>query len=140
LKLLSKEIADMTIAARGDTVQYDRTGNGIPGPASMVVAVDRSGYPIGEAPLGAGTDRSGSITLGGTAQVLAAANTARIALVGQNIDPSEDMWINEVGGNAQANTVSSTLVPAKATFSVDTNRAISIVAATTGHKWTAVEV
>lgn len=90
--------------------------------------------------LGAGTDRSGSITTGGTAQVMAASNTNRIALVGQNIDAAEDMWINEVGGTATANTIGSTLVPAKATFSVDTNRAISVVAATTGHKWTAVEL
>jgi hypothetical protein len=129
----------MTIGASGDTVGYD-AGNGRYQTAALVVSVDRSGNPTGAAPLGAGTDRSGSITLGGTAQVLAAANTSRLTLVGQNIDPAEDMWINEVGGTATANTAGSTLVPAKATFSIDTTRAISIVAATTGHKFTAVEL
>jgi hypothetical protein len=108
--------------------------------SGALIAKNSDDTAIGAAPLGAGTDRSGSITAGGTAQVLAAANTARVALVGQNIDPSEDMWINEVGGTALANAAGSTLVPAKATFSIDTNRAISVVAATTGHKWTAVEL
>jgi hypothetical protein len=37
--------------------------------------------------------------------VLAAANTSRISLTGQNIDATEDMWINEIGGTATANTV-----------------------------------
>ena len=105
-----------------------------------LAVANADGTTVGSGPLSAGTDRSGSITVGGTAQVLAAANTSRIALVGQNIDPSEDMWLNEVGGNATANTAGSILVPAKATFSVDSNRAISIVAATTGHKFTAIEL
>lgn len=116
--------------------------------ANLVSVASENGSPVNTANplavtqgyLGTGTDRSSSITLGGTAQVLAAANTTRLALIGQNIDPSEDMWINEVGGTATANTAGSVLVPAKATFSIDTSRAISIVAATTGHKWTAVEL
>jgi hypothetical protein len=129
----------MTIAASGDTVLYD-LGNGRYRNADVVVSVDRNGNPIGTAPLASGTDRSGSITLGGTAQVLAAANTSRISLTGQNIDATEDMWINEIGGTAAASTVSSYVVPPRATFSIATNRAISIVAATTGHKFTATEI
>lgn len=89
-------------------------------------------------PLPAGTDRSGSITLGGTAQVLAAANTARRGLTGQNISTG-DLWINELGGTAAADTVGSYKVAAGATFTVQTNRAISIVGATTGQKFTATE-
>jgi len=129
----------MTIAASGDTVIYD-LGNGRYHTADVVVSVDRSGNAVGQTPLSAGTDRSGSITLGGTAQVLATANTVRVALTGQNIDASEDLWINEIGGAAAANTAGSYRVPANGYFSIDTNRAISVVAATTGHKWTAVEL
>jgi hypothetical protein len=62
------------------------------------------------------------------------------SLTGQNIDATEDMWINEIGGTAAASTVSSYVVPPRATFSIATNRAISIVAATTGHKFTATEI
>jgi len=132
----------MTIAAQNDSVVYI-PAHGVASQrkaADVVVSVNPDGTSVGSGPLSAGTDRSGSITVGGTAQVLAAANTSRVALVGQNIDPSEDMWLNEVGGNATANTAGSVLVPAKATFSVDSNRAISIVAATTGHKFTAIEL
>ena len=86
----------------------------------------------------AGTDRSGSITTGGTAQQLAASNTARRSLTGQNISTG-DLWINETGGTAAADTAGSFKIPAGATFSVSTNRAISIVGATTGQKFTATE-
>jgi hypothetical protein len=130
----------MTVTATNDSFTYKGTRGDESRSADVVGVRNPDGTTVGAAPLGAGTDRSSSITLGGTAQVLAAANTARVALVGQNIDPSEDMWLNEVGGTATANTAGSILVPAKATFSVDTNRAISIVAATTGHKFTAVEL
>jgi len=89
-------------------------------------------------PLPAGTDRSSSITLGGKAQDLAAANTARRGLTGQNISTG-DLWINEIGGTAAADTAGSYKVAAGATFTVQTNRAISIVGATTGQKFTATE-
>jgi hypothetical protein len=109
------------------------------GSAGQTIVSNADGTAVGAGALPAGTDRSGSITSGGVAQQLAAVNTTRISLVGQNIDPTEDMWINEIGGTAAANTAGSWLVPAKASFSIDTNRAVSVVAATTGHKWTAEE-
>jgi hypothetical protein len=85
------------------------------------------------------TNRSGSITLGGTAQVLAAANDFRRALTGQNIS-SGDLWINEIGGTAAADTAGSYKIPSGATFEVSTRRAISIIGATTGQKFTATEI
>lgn len=88
--------------------------------------------------LGFGTDRSSTIGTGGTAQALAAANAARTRLTGQNIS-SADLWINEGGGTAAADTVGSYRVPAGATFSVETTHAVSIVGATTGQKFTARE-
>jgi hypothetical protein len=90
--------------------------------------------------LPAGTNKSGSITTGGTAQTLAASNSARVALTGQNIDASADLWINETGGTAAANTAGSFKVAAGGTFSISTNQAISIVGATTGQKFSATEV
>lgn len=89
--------------------------------------------------LTAGTDRSGSITTGGTAQALAIANASRLALFGQNIS-AEDMWINEIGGTAAANTAGSYKIAAGNSFSISTNRAVSVVAATTGSKFTATEL
>lgn len=88
--------------------------------------------------LPAGTNRSGSITVGGTAQQLAAANAARVSLRGQNIGTS-DLWLNEIGGTAAIDGVGSYKVSAGGTFSVNTNRAVSIVGATTGQKFTATE-
>lgn len=89
--------------------------------------------------LPAGTDRSGSITTGGTAQQLAAANAARKSLVVQNISDA-DLWINEIGGTAAADTAGSWKVTAGSAFAVSTNRAISIIGATTGKKFTATEI
>ncbi len=89
--------------------------------------------------LPAGTDRSATITTGGTAQQLAAANASRKSLTVQNISDA-DMWINEIGGAAAVDTAGSWKVPAGSVFSVSTNRAVSIVAAATGKKFTATEV
>lgn len=47
------------------------------------------------------TNKSGTITLGGTAQTLAAANTSRHAFLLQN-QSSGDLWVNDVGGTAAA--------------------------------------
>lgn len=92
----------------------------------------------GSTVLPAGTDRSGSITLGGTAQSLAPANAARISLSGQNIS-SGDLWINEIGGTAAADTAGSFKVSSGSMFEIATNRAVSVVGATTGQKWSATE-
>lgn len=85
-----------------------------------------------------GTDRSGQIDSGSQAKQLAAANASRKTLTGQNIS-SGDLWINEVGGPASIDTAGSYRVPAGATFSVKTSRAVSIIGASTGQKWTATE-
>lgn len=89
--------------------------------------------------LPAGTDRSGSITAGGTAQQLAAANANRKSLTVQNISDA-DLWINEIGDSAAVDTAGSWKIPAGSAFSVSTNRAVSIISATTGKKFTATEI
>lgn len=85
-----------------------------------------------------GDNRGGSITTGGTAQVLAAANPMRQRIEGQNIS-AEDLWINDQGGTAAADTPGSWKVPAGETFYSDRSGAISIVGATTGSEFTAYE-
>lgn len=89
---------------------------------------------------GALTDRSGSITLGGTAQQLAAANATRRYFFVHNISTG-DLWIN-FGVTAVADQPSIKLA-AGASFVMEgsfvSNESISVVGATTGQKWTAKE-
>lgn len=109
-------------------------GDGLSSFAEIVATAE-----AGASSNGAGTSRSGTIATGGTAQVLAAANAARRFIKGQNIS-GYDLWINELGGTAAADTVDSFVVPPRATFRIDTTRAVSIVGAVTGQKFTALEV
>lgn len=109
--------------------------------ALAVALVDASGAAVsgGAAANSLAVSRSGSIASGGVAQQLAAANAARRFIKGQNIS-SGDLWVNELGGTAAAATEGSCVVPPRATFVIETPAAISIVGATTGQKFTAVEV
>lgn len=88
--------------------------------------------------LPAGTSRSGSITTGGTAQDLAAANASRKSLTGQNISAG-DLWINENGGTAAVDGTDAWKVISGASFKISTNEKVSIIGATTGQKFTATE-
>ncbi len=87
------------------------------------------------------TDRSGSITAGGTAQQLMAANPSRRAWSIQNTS-SGDLWVNEIGGTALLASP-SIQVPAGALYespaSYASPSAISIIGATTGQTFTARE-
>jgi hypothetical protein len=83
-------------------------------------------------------NKSGTITTGGTAQVLAPANIERRGLWVQNVSDT-DMWINEQG-NAAATQPSMKLVPgALYEFPVSVGSAISIFCATTGKAFSARE-
>lgn len=86
--------------------------------------------------LPAGTDRSGAITTGGTAQNVAAANTSRRGLDFQNTSDTE-MRVTENGTAATATTGFQVL--AGGTFRARTNRAISVFCATTGKTFAATE-
>jgi hypothetical protein len=88
-------------------------------------------------------DRSGTITLGGTAQVLMPYNQARHGCKVQNISPG-DLWINDQGTAALSQP--SIKVPAGAQYTCDmmangfTNSAVlSIIGATTGQAFAARE-
>ena len=88
--------------------------------------------------LPAGTNRSGTITTGGVAQSLAPANASRRSLAGMNISAG-DLWINEIGGTAAVGAAGSYKIASGDTFEISTNRAVSIIGATTGQAFTATE-
>lgn len=104
-----------------------------------VQMVDAGGEPVtpgATAALPAGTDRSGSITTGGTAQNVAAANTARRGFTLQNTSDTE-MRVSESGTAASA-TTGYQIAPG-GRFTASTNRAISVFGATTGKTFAATE-
>ena len=81
------------------------------------------------------TNRSGSITTGGTAQQSAAANSARTFLFIQNPDTATDLYVSLVGtASSAANSGSIRLAPgAGMTFDMRVPAgAVSVFSATTG--------
>lgn len=129
---------EATLAALSGKLPASLGAKAASGSLSIVPATSAL-FPVTQEALPAGTNVSGTITTGGTAQVLAAANAARKALYGQNISAG-DLWINETGGNAAVGAAGSYKVAAGESFSVNTNRAISIIGATTGQAFTATEL
>lgn len=84
-------------------------------------------------------DRSGSITTGGTAQTLAAANAGRDHLFIGNPNASGSLWVNDLGGTAAANGAGSTEIPPGEVAVTRARNAVSIIHATTSAKFTAGE-
>lgn len=124
-------ILDWTVRLVGNDCTLISTSN--PFPVSIVSSSGRSGAFI---------DRSGTITLGGTAQTLAAANVNRVYLFIQNVANDGDMWVN-FGTTAVQNQPSIKLVP---TASLELSKSdfvstesVSIIGPTTGATFTAKE-
>jgi hypothetical protein len=86
-------------------------------------------------------DKSGTITTGDTAQTLAVVNADRRYLFIQNVDTSEDLWINFT--TAAVKDEPSIKIEAGGSFTMEgsfvSTELVSVIAATTGHKWTAKE-
>lgn len=109
------------------------------GALRVVVASDQAAIPE-ISPAAAYAERSGTITAGGTAQTLAAANTARRFYRVMNLSTG-DLWINDKGTAAVPNQPSFKLV-AGAMYEVSScapTSAISIFGATTGQAFSAAE-
>ncbi len=92
------------------------------------------------------TDCSGTIAAGATAQNAFTASATRHGFIIANIDTTEVMWINFTGTAAASGTASYPLAPADTvTFSslnsfasplgMGINTALSVIAATTAHKY-----
>lgn len=82
---------------------------------------------------------SSTITTGGTAQTAAAADNGRHYLLIHNVDAAEDLWFS-LSGTAAVDGAGSVRIPAKSTYVFEANavpvNAVSLIAATTGHKFT----
>ena len=124
---------------------FTQRGNRAKGTSDDVVvaSTETNGVHTPHVRFGAGavTDRSGTITLGGTAQQLVAANTARRYLLIQNISAG-DLWINDagtaaIGGPGSLKIVAGGYYEYPASFV--TSGAISIIGATTAQAFTAKE-
>ena len=116
--------------------------SGTPFDGSGVPVSSPPGNPlITTAPGVAFTDRSGTITVGGTAQVLMAANTNRKGFRIQN-QSSGDLWVNDMGAAAAISQPSLQIKPvgylASETWGCSLT-AISIIGATTGQSFHASE-
>ncbi len=88
------------------------------------------------------TERSGTITTGGTAQPLAAAHAARRYLIIENVSQTEALWVNFTTTAVEAEP-SIMLAPGGGSLVMDgsfvSTEAISVIAATTAHPFTAKE-
>ncbi len=85
------------------------------------------------------TDRSGTITTGGTAQAAMAASEDRDRGFIYNPNASGSLWANVTGGTAAANGAGSIEIVPGQLLPFDSTNAISIVHASTGAKFTAGE-
>lgn len=105
----------------------------------LIPVTSGSGLPVTSG--ATAVTKSGTITLGGTAQTVMAANTSRKGYFFQNLS-TETMWGSFLG-NAAADTAGSFEIAPKAVISsgsVCETNALSVVSATTGSKFTAWEM
>jgi hypothetical protein len=109
------------------------------GALRVVVASDQTAIPTFLSP-SAFTERSGTITAGGTAQTLAASNAARRFYRVMNLSTG-DLWINDRGAAAVASQPSFKLVAGAMyeTSSCAPTAAISIFGTATGQAFSAAE-
>lgn len=94
---------------------------------------------VAEATLPAATSRSGTITTGNTSQTLAAANAARRGLRIQNISAGS-LGVNELGAAAAIGTAGTYTLATGETLEVLGQGAVTVVGATIGQAFTAVEI
>jgi hypothetical protein len=132
-------------SAPGNYLQYTTTGT--PRLRYMVGANERwSITDTGVVSPSAGgvvkTDRSGVIVLGGTAQTLMAANSARTGWSFQN-KSAADMYFNDLGGTANPTSNNSTYLPSGAYYESEIGgaslQAISIISPVTNAVFVAKE-
>lgn len=87
-------------------------------------------------------DHSGEVASGGNAQEMAPANPDRIYLFIQNMDDTEELWVNFTD-DATEDSPSIRLAPYGIYELKDTyisTEAVSVIAATTSHKYTVKEI
>lgn len=143
---ISDNAGSLTVDAPVGTPAFVRLSDGA-SPITALPVTDNAGSLTVDGTVtanpatGALTDRSGTITTGGTAQQAMAANATRKYLLIQNSSDTA-MWFNFTT-TAVADSPSFYLSPNGGSFvqegSFVSTEAISIICATTGKKWTAKE-
>jgi hypothetical protein len=126
------------------TRQVGVVGLGVDGTTVRQVIVDSSGRQLVVVNPNAGslTDASGTITTGGTSQEVLNAEPARKLLIIQNLDDTEDLWIN-FGGDATIDGAGSIVLGARQYWEPPPGfmptQSVEVNAASTGHKFTVKE-
>lgn len=113
---------------------------GIPSQYPPLVAIS-GGVPV-EPVQGTLTDRSGTLTAGATAQILAAANASRHYLFIENpSNQTESLWINFT--TTAVRSEPSIEIPPGAAFTMEagfvSTELVSVIATTINHPWIAKE-
>ena len=133
---------NMTAWTSGTATINMRAGLGTGGTflnQSLPVGVNNVGsVTLGPLANSAVVNKSGTITTGGTAQVLAAANASRTGLTVQNTHASADLWLTEDGTTTAALNTGYKLA-AGAAAKISTQKSISIWGNTTGQTFAATE-
>lgn len=83
------------------------------------------------------TDYSGSITTGGTSQTLAAASNGRVRIAILNPSTETENLCVNLTSAASCTPGSSWIIQPGQSVVIDSTEAVTVVAATTGHKWIA---
>lgn len=84
-------------------------------------------------------DRSGTVTLGGTSQTLAAASGNRGPIIITNPSTESEVLCVNITSAASCTTPGSFLIQSGGSLTLNTDELVTVVAATTGHKFTAKE-
>lgn len=147
---MPENFADNSLVSDGRSLASDVVNNVVIPRIKLQVGVDGAAADVSSSnplPVSLPTvstslvNKSGTITSGGVAQTLCAANSSRIGFCVQNVS-SENLWINELGSSAAATQPSLLLSPGslyEAPASCVSKLAISIFGATTGQAFSARE-
>lgn len=137
-------------AAGGSAIATDNVGgfhhqkmklvHGVDGVATDTTATDR--FPVSNMPqIGVLTDRSGVLTLGGTAQQIAPANSVRLGFAILNLHASSDLWYSTLATAVQSQP--SMRIPAGSMYETPPGGqgigAISVIGPTTGQTFSVRE-
>jgi hypothetical protein len=147
--------ADVTLGAKADSVCGSATGTcSLQALIKFLNNAATGATPAGTNTIGnvngapnvTPTDCSGSITTGGTAQNALAAQSTLHGLTIVNIDTTEPLWLSftttaaaSTAGSYPLQAATATTFASPGSFTTPTgfglNHALSVIAVTTGHKW-----
>lgn len=141
----SKKIAVERVTVGADTVEVQAYKLLVGGDGVAPAVADDTNRAVTESVVRYSyTDRSGTLTTGGTAQVLMSSSSTRRKMVVLNPNAAtESLWISFTGTATVGGAASYELAAGDAWIedaaSGVTTQAVSVIASTTGHTWKAME-